>query len=42
MEISGVKNLPTLQFYYNKEMLGDIVGLQKDNIIEYLNNLISK
>ena len=42
MEISEVKNLPTLQFYHNKEMIGDIVGLQKDSIIDYLNTLINK
>lgn len=42
IETCAVKNLPTIQFYYNKEMLGDVVGLQKDNIINYLNELISK
>jgi|SaaInlV_165m_DNA_1040744.scaffolds.fasta_scaffold168025_2 thioredoxin 1 len=42
IETCAVKNLPTIQFYYNKEMLGDIVGLQKDNIVNYMNDLISK
>jgi thioredoxin 1 len=42
IEMCGVKNLPTLQFYYEKELLGDIVGLQMDTITNYMNDLINK
>ena len=42
IETCEVKNLPTIQFYNNKELLGDVVGLQTDIITNYMNDLISK
>jgi len=37
----SVTSLPTVQFYYNQNMLGDVVGLQKEVILDYLDKMIN-
>ena len=41
VEICEVKNLPTVQFYFNKEIQSDTVGFKKEEIISNFNNLIN-
>ena len=42
IEQCSVKNLPTIQFYHNQEMIGDIVGFKEEEFPTYLNDFANK
>jgi thiol-disulfide isomerase/thioredoxin len=39
LEFIDVKALPTFLFYKNKELTNKIIGFDKQNLAEYINNL---